>query len=206
MAVDDVEHVESKSEAQPFGDLPWILDVCIHPASYRRTAQVPPAKDGYFALVLVGLLSDECGERNTGLDGYACAEDQALELAIRQHVESVRVQHMFAIAAQEPDTLLVSEQSECALGEVKERANTRVGLTVVVSKRTLIITAQLSDPVVDGERPAVAEGLVHFELHGLVFALRILVSVRLAVGVELATKCCAVTRLLTLSLAGAIWQ
>src|ERR1700730_7669258 len=118
----------------------------------------------------------------------------------------MHVENVFAIAAQKSDTLLIGEKTELALGEVKERADARVGLAVVVAERALVITAQLSEAVVHRECPVVAEGLVHFELHSLVFTLGILVAVRLAVCVELAAKRCAVARLLALSLARAVWK
>src|SRR5712691_7102421 len=95
---------------------------------------------------------------------------------------------MLTIAVQEPDALLILQQAQLAFRKVKQRADAGIGLAVVVAKRAFVIPAQLRQAVVDGKGPVVAEGLVHFKLHRLVFTLGVLVGVRFAIAVELAAK------------------
>src|ERR1700716_2230579 len=100
----------------------------------------------------------------------------------------MHVENVLPIAIQEPNTLLVSDKSEHAFSEVEQRTDAGVGLAVVVAERAFVIPAQLRYPVIGGDCPVVAEGLIHFKFDSLVFTLRVLVSVWLAVCVELAAK------------------
>src|SRR6266851_792557 len=113
----------------------------------------------------------------------------------------MHVEDVLTIAVQEPDALLIAQQAQVPFGQVKQRADAGVGLAVVVPERAFVIAAQLRYAVVGGNCPIVAEGLVHFKFHSLVFAFRILVSIRLAVPVELAAKGSAVTGLAKRNLA-----
>src|SRR5438874_8285697 len=116
----------------------------------------------------------------------------------------MHVEDVLAIAVQEPNALLIAQQAQFPFGQVKERADAGVGLAVVVAERAFVIPAQLCYAVVGGDRPVVAEGLVHFEFHSLVFTLRVSVSVRLAVCVELAAKRSTLTGHLAISEVGAV--
>src|ERR1700682_430424 len=116
----------------------------------------------------------------------------------------MHVEDVLAIAVQEPDALLIAQQAQLAFRKVKQRADSGVGLAVVVAERAFVIPAQLRYAVVGGDCPVVAEGLVHFELHSLVFTLRVPVSVWLAVCVELAAKRSTLTRHLAISEVGAV--
>src|SRR6266851_4635085 len=100
----------------------------------------------------------------------------------------MHVEDVLAIAIEEADALLILKKTKLPLRKVKQRADAGVGLAVVVAERTLVISTQLRYAVVGGERPVVAEGLVHFELHGLVLTFWIPVSVRFSIGVELPAK------------------
>src|SRR6266851_1623545 len=100
----------------------------------------------------------------------------------------MHVEDVLAIAIEEADALLILKKTKLPLRKVKQRADAGVGLAVVVAERTLVISAQLRYAIVGGERPVVAEGLVHFELHGLVLTFWIPVSVRFAIAVELPAK------------------
>src|SRR5258708_33706652 len=102
---------------------------------------------------------------------------------------------MFAVRAQGADALLVGKEAQVALGEVEERADSWVGLAVVVAEGAFIIASQLSDAVVDGERPVVREGFADLEFDRFVFPLWVFVSVGFAVGIELATERRTTTRL-----------
>src|SRR5438552_17814759 len=63
-----------------------------------------------------------------------------------------------------------------------------MGLVVVVAERAFVVAAEPSDAPVGNESPIVAEALVHFEFDRLVFALWVLIGVRLAVGLEFAAE------------------
>src|SRR6266566_2860593 len=111
---------------------------------------------------------------------------------------------MPAVCVELAKSLLLRQQPESTLGQIEQGADTRVRLSVVVSKGTFIISLQASDSPIGDQCPVMAEGLVNFELDSLIFALGILVSVRLAVGVEFTSKCRAGSGLLALRQAWAV--
>src|SRR3954463_2781670 len=89
---------------------------------------------------------------------------------------------MTNILVQHARSELGAEQVELALSEVKERADVRIALTVVVAERALVVAEQLGYTIVGAQLPVFGERLVHFELHRLVDAYRIGKSVGDAVG------------------------
>src|SRR5579859_3375920 len=101
------------------------------------------------------------------------------------------IEGMLTVGAQRADALLAGEKAQPALGEVKEGADSGVGLAVVIAEGTLVVALQLSDTVIDAESPVVREGLADFELDRFVFTLGVLIGVGLAVGVELSAEGCA---------------
>src|SRR6266446_1320838 len=113
----------------------------------------------------------------------------------------MHVEDVLAIAVQEPDALLISKKTKRPLRKVEQRADAGVGLAIVVAERAFVIAAQLRYTVIGGKCPAVAEGLVHFELHGFVFTLGVLVGVWLAIAVELSSEGSAITGLAKRNLA-----
>src|SRR5262249_27023732 len=69
------------------------------------------------------------------------------------------------------DGELVAQQAQNTGGEVKQRADARIGLTVVIAERAFIVSAQIGQTVVETHEPAAAESFVQLELGCLVFAL-----------------------------------
>ena len=120
--------------------------------------------------------------------GLREADREALELATGQDIGGVCVQSVLAVGAQEADALLIREKAQRTLGEVKQRAEARISLGIVVAVGAFIIASQLSDAVVDVESPIVREGFADFEFDRFVFTLRVFVGVWFAVGIELTTE------------------
>src|SRR5260370_5718648 len=180
--------IEPKLKVHPFGDFPGILDVRINSAGDRRTAKIAAAEEGYFTRVLVSLLGYQRTQRDARLDVHACAEHQACHFAVWQYVGCVDVQHVCAVRVQEADALLILKKTQLPFRQVKQRADAGGGLAVVLAERAFIVSSQLRQAVVGGERPIGAKGLAHFELQRLVLTFRILVSIRLAIPVALAAE------------------
>src|SRR5205814_1255853 len=69
-----------------------------------------------------------------------------------------------------------------ACGEVKQRANTGISLSIVVAECAFVVAVQVANTIVHSQHIVVAECLVYLELHRAVYAARLNKAVRLAVG------------------------
>jgi len=91
---------------------------------------------------------------------------------------------MAAIGVQEADSELIAKQAQFSRGEIKERANARIGLAIVVAVRTFVVPRQRGPAIVCAQLPALAEILADFNFNRLVGTNWLRGAVRLAVRPE----------------------
>src|SRR5215831_14540267 len=77
---------------------------------------------------------------------------------------------------------LLAEEVEVPAGEVEQRADVGIVLTVVITERTLVVALKLRNTVVRAHLPASGERFIDFELHCLILADRIYEAIRNAVS------------------------
>src|SRR2546430_16388637 len=123
-----------------------------------------------------------------------------------QDVDRENIDYMAAIRVERTNSLLFAEQPKSCFGKVKKGADTRVSLVVIVAECAFIVAVEAGNPPVRNKSPVVAKALVQFNLHRLIYAPGILVSIRFAISVEFSSEGGAATRLLTLSQIGAIGE
>ena len=97
---------------------------------------------------------------------------------------------MATIGVERSNPLLLTEKTKLPFGQVKQRADAWIGLAIVIPECALVIAAKASDAPVRDESPVVAEAFVDFDFHSLVFALGILVSIGLPIGLKFSAEQC----------------
>src|SRR5439155_19678473 len=75
-----------------------------------------------------------------------------------------------------------------SFGQVKQSADAWVSLIIVIAECALVIAPKAGDTPISNQRPVVAEPLIYFEFYGLVFALRVLIRIRLSVRLKFPAK------------------
>src|SRR5690242_21737588 len=77
---------------------------------------------------------------------------------------------------------LIPEQVKLAGSEIKQGADARITLLVVISEGTLVIAEQLGPPIVHAPLPTTAEALVNLEFHCTINADRVDETIRFTIG------------------------
>src|SRR5882672_10000944 len=172
--VADVEQVSNQTQVLPFGDADGIVNVSIHAAKIRGAAQ-RAARGGAvrsvvraernLTSVLVSRMRVQVVDRNTRLEVDRAADREAFGVVAAKRVADEAIRQVTNIRVQHAGHELLSEQVEIAAGKVKQRADVRIILAVVIAERTFVVAKQLSNTVVRAHLPASRHRLVDFELH-----------------------------------------
>src|SRR6185369_11749023 len=128
--------------------------------------------------VLVSRVRKQVVDRDTRLEVHGGAHGEALHVVVSKRVAHKAVRQVTDVSVEHARAELTTEQVELTLREVKQRADVRVVLAVVITERTFVVAEQLGNTVVRAHLPVLGERLVDFELHRLVDADRIDETVR----------------------------
>src|SRR6266567_3346241 len=116
----------------------------------------------------------------------AYAEGQAIKFfktsVFAECVATKDVRYEATIRVEGTNLELVAEEVEVALGKIKQRADARVGLTVVIAEMAFVVSTQARNAEVAQHLPTIRESLVQLDFDRLVDVDRIGEAVRHAVG------------------------
>ena len=87
-------------------------------------------------------------DRDAGLEVHAAAHGKPPHVVSTQRVAHEAVHQVVNVRVQNARHELLPQEVEVSAGEVKQRTDVRIVLTVVVAERTLVIALQLGNPVV----------------------------------------------------------
>src|SRR5580704_9966707 len=97
-------------------------------------------------------------------------------------VAEEQIANYTTVRAEEARRELIAKQAELASGEVKQRADARVRLAVVVAEGALVVAPEVAPLQVHERKPVMTEALVELELDRVITAFRIHEAVGNAVG------------------------
>src|SRR5262245_59147229 len=152
-----------------------------------RPAELAASADRNFTRIQVDRMREKLADRNPALHVDVGADIQALkqlDVAAAELIAAVDVDDVAAVGVERPDGELVAEQVEVAGGEVEQRADARVGLTVVIAQVTLEVAFEFRNTPIARQLPAIGEAFVQLYLHRFVITHRIGETVRLAIRLD----------------------
>src|SRR5713226_805227 len=121
-------------------------------------------------------------EMNSRPEVKACKSLEASFL--RELIVAVHVDDMATVRVERTRFELIAKQSERTTRKVKQRADARVGLTIVISEVALEVAGNFRNPPVAEQLPVIREPLVQLDLHGLVLVNWIREAIRNSVRSE----------------------
>src|ERR1700674_4972722 len=117
-------------------------------------------------------------DRRTALHVQAGAQHQAPQCRVIHGVTEEDIGNVPAVSVQNARLELVAEQIEHSRGEVEQRTDRRIALSVIVTERTLEVAVEFRDAIVGTHQPVLGERLVHLELDGSVLPNRVDETIR----------------------------
>src|SRR5215813_3629781 len=141
--VSDVEQVGQQVNRPTFRQLVGVFRVEVDSARERHAPLAATAADGHFALVAVHRVVGKFTDRRSAEGADAGPQRQALESAVLPGIAAEEVDDLMPFCVQRADSKLVAQKAHHALGEIKQRADTRVGLAVVIAERAFVVSAQI---------------------------------------------------------------
>ncbi len=127
LLISNVKQIGPEVEGLLLSHLQRVLGVHVAFARGWRSAQRTPPAEGDFATVLIDRMGPEVVDRNSGFNANRSSQGQVLKKSVGEGVAQEGVKDMAAIGVQESDGKLIAEQAQFSWGEVKERANARIG-------------------------------------------------------------------------------
>src|SRR5215467_126480 len=175
LRVEDVEEVGNEAELHPLVNVIRIIDVKIEPdvgwgSSFRATTS-----NRHFTGVPIDGMGQQFADWHASLKMHRWSNSEATEFATEitellfsELIAGEDINYMPAISIEWSNLELVSEQIEITGGEIKQRADTRIGLTVVISKMPFVVSTQARNAPVRKQLPIVRKALVYFYLQSFV--------------------------------------
>src|SRR5262245_25597994 len=111
---------------------------------------------------------------------------QLLEsIVFREFIVPIDVNDMATVRVKRTGLELISEQSEGSSREIKQRADARVGLAVVVAEVAFEVANDSRNPPVAEQLPVIREPLVQFDLQSPVLMHWVREAIRHSVGAKI---------------------
>jgi len=147
LRVEDVEKVGNETELHPLVNVIRIIGVKIEPdigwgSSFRSTTS-----NRHFTSVAIDGMGQQLADWHAGLKMHRWSNSEATkflaertEFLFTELIAGEDINYMPAISIEWSNLELVSEQIEITGSEIEQRADTRIGLTVVISKMPFVVT------------------------------------------------------------------
>src|SRR5947209_6666804 len=123
----------------------------------RGAAKYAASADWDFTRVEIHGMVCQNADGRAALDARSRADGQALEHAAIKGVAEERIDYVVAVSVQRAYLELITQHVEQARREVEQRADARIGLAVIVAESTFVVSAQISQAVVEAHQPVSAE-------------------------------------------------
>ena len=175
LRVEDVEEVGDEAELHPLVDVIRIIGVKIEPdigwgSSFRSTTS-----NRHFTSVAIDGMGQQFADWHAGLKMHRWSNSETTkflaertEFVLSELIAGEDINYMPAIGIEWSNLELVSKQVEVTGSEIEQRADTRIGLTVVISKMPFVVSTQARNAPVRKQLPIVREALVYFYLQSSV--------------------------------------
>src|SRR5580765_5361673 len=126
-------------------------------ATKIRAAKGAAATDWNFAGISVNRMVSKFINGCTALQPQPCAQSQPFHSGVIKGIAEERIECAESVSIQRPDSKLVAQQVEVAGGEIKQRRNAWVSLSVVITESAFVVTSQESEPVIKAHEPSVSK-------------------------------------------------
>ena len=146
--VADVEQVSDQAEPLPFRNPDRVVDVTVDAAPVRRPAQ-RAARGGAvrsvvraernLTTVLVSRVREQIVDGDTRLEVNRAADREAFGMVAAKRVAHKAVRQMTNVRVQHARYKLLTQEVEVSAREVKQRADVRIVLAVIVAERTFVV-------------------------------------------------------------------
>ncbi len=158
-AVENIEEVRDELQLRRLSDAHRVVRVNVKASVSVGTTQLaaPPYRD--FPSVEVDGVRQEFTDRQSGLHVNIESEIQTIQpvktALFTEGIAAKHVNDVFAVGVEWSDGELIAEQIEVTSGEVKQRADCRVGLSVVIAQVAFEVALQRGYAPVGEALPAV---------------------------------------------------
>ena len=175
LRVEDVEKVGNEAELHPLVNVIRIIGVKIEPdirwgSSFRATTS-----NRHFTSVAIDGMGQQFADWHAGLKMHRWSNSETTkflaertEFVLSELIAGEDINYMPAISIEWSNLELISKQVEVTGSEIEQRADTRIGLTVVISKMPFVVSTQARNAPVRKQLPIVREALVYFYLQSSV--------------------------------------
>ena len=167
LRVEDVEEVSNEAELHPLVNVIRIIGVKIEPDIRWGSSLRSTTSNGHFTSVPIDGMGQQFTDWHAGLKVYRWSNSQATkfaaeitELLLSELVTREDINYVPAISIEWSNLELISKQVEVTGSEIEQRADARIGLTVVISKMPFVVSTQARNAPVRKQLPIVRKALV----------------------------------------------
>ena len=180
LSIEDVEEVSNKTQLHPLVNAIRIICVKIEPDIRWSSAFRSTTSNRNFTGVPIDRMGQQLADWHASLKVHRWSYSQATkfaaertELVFVELITGEDINYVPAISIKWSNLELISKQVEITGSKIKQRADARVSLTVIISKMSFVVSTQARDAPVRKQLPIVRKALVYFYLESFVNVHRV---------------------------------